>query len=219
MIKDRIGLPRFNSVGRKVVIVISMVAGLGLFATLTAQPVPAYPPAVGIVDQARNCLDCHVDNGPWKDDSSTIIDILDKATGESLIQDDGSFLIAAKRGETRTVLTVLGRAAGDDVPAPYRNGWVYISPDLIGSSSVSKFVPGWEVNLQMGCRLMGDKQAKYPGANITVASMALRPGEDAEGAAIELQVMLTSGESVKGKPREGMTASYFMRQVRLEVIK
>jgi len=37
----------------------------------------AYPPAVGILAKSKNCLACHVNNGPWKDDKSTIIDIID----------------------------------------------------------------------------------------------------------------------------------------------
>jgi hypothetical protein len=47
--------------------------------------------------------------------------------------------------------------------------------------------------------------------------MTLRPGDDARDAEIELQVMLTRGESVKGKPQEGMIGSYFERKVRLKV--
>ena len=43
----------------------------------------AYPPAVGILSNAKNCLVCHANNGPWKDDDKTIIDILDKETRKS----------------------------------------------------------------------------------------------------------------------------------------
>ena len=33
----------------------------------------AYPPGVGILTNSPNCLSCHVNNGPWKDDDNTII--------------------------------------------------------------------------------------------------------------------------------------------------
>ena len=29
----------------------------------------AYPPAVGIVGESRDCLSCHQNNGPWADDA------------------------------------------------------------------------------------------------------------------------------------------------------
>src|SRR3972149_5425259 len=62
----------------------------------------AYPPAVGILSNSKNCLSCHVSNGQWKDDDKTIIDILDKETKKSLKQPDGSFLIETKKGEQKT---------------------------------------------------------------------------------------------------------------------
>jgi hypothetical protein len=70
----------------------------------------------------------------------------------------------------------------------------------------------------MACRLVGDASKTYPGAQITVLPMTVRPGDDAQDAEIELQVMLTKGESVKGKPKEGMLGSYFVRKVRLTVV-
>ena len=40
-----------------------------------------------------------------------------------------------------------------------------------------------------------------------------------QDAELTLQVMLTKGESVKGKAKEGMMGSYFERNVRLKVIE
>ena len=59
----------------------------------------AYPPAVGILSNSGNCLSCHINNGVWKDDDNTIIDILDKNTKKSFKQADGTFLIETKRWE------------------------------------------------------------------------------------------------------------------------
>lgn len=177
-----------------------------------------YPPAVGILGSSQNCLACHADNGPWKDDTNLIVDVLDKESGKSLKQADGAFLIEARRGEARTVLTVIGWRAGSREEAPYRTAWLYVDPARIGdASSLSKFAPGWSVNLPMACRLVGDVSEAYPGSRVTVLPMTIRPGDDAGDAQIELQVMLTKGESVKGKPREGMISSYFERAVRLVV--
>ena len=181
------------------------------------RPTLAYPPAVGILGQARNCLACHANNGPWKDDATLIIDILDKGSGKSLKQKDGAFLISARRWEAKTVLTVIGTTKGINT-RPYRNAWLYIDPERIkDTSSLSKFAPGWSVNLPMSCRVVGDSSDAYPNAAITTLPMTVRPGDDARDAEIELQVMLTQGESVKGKPQEGMAANYFERKVRLKV--
>jgi hypothetical protein len=174
---------------------------------------------VGILGQSRNCLACHADNGPWRDDSRLIIDILDQAGGNSLKQKDGTFLISTKRGEAKTVLTVIGRAQGNDAPAPYRTGWLYVDPQRITEiGSLTKFARGWSVNLPMACRLVGDASKTYTGAQVTVLPMTVRPGDDAQDAEIELQFMLTKGESVKGKPKEGMLGNYFVRKVRLTVV-
>lgn len=181
------------------------------------QPALAYPPGVGILGKAKNCLACHVNNGPWKDDGTTIIDILDKDTKKSLRQPDGIFVIEAKRGEDRTVLTVIGRTKEDRESAPHRNAWLYIDPRTIGSSSLSKFAPGWDVNLPMSCRLVGDSLDEFAGAKLTVLPMTIRAGDPAQNAELTLQVMLTRGESVKGKPREGMIGNYFERRVHLKV--
>lgn len=192
-------------------------ASLGAVEALSfPATVLAYPPGVGILGMARNCLTCHADNGPWKDDSNLVIDVLDQRSGRSLRQADGSFVIRAKRGEARTVLTVIGTREG--APAPVRNGWLYVDPDRIGDvSSLGKFAPGWAVNLPMSCRLVGDVSEAYRGAHVTVLPMTVRPGEDARDATVELQVMLTKGEAVKGKAKEGMLGNYFERKVRLEV--
>ena len=202
---------------------VATPAAAGLAAALllsfTAAPptASAYPPGVGILSNKKNCLECHTNNGPWKDDQRSIIDILDKDTMKSLKQADGSFLIETKRGTARTLLTVIGRAKGDAAEGPYRNAWLYIDPKTIGSASLSKFAPGWDVNLPMSCRIVGDTLDPYEGAPLTVLPMTIRPTDAAQDADLELQVMLTKGESVKAKPKEGMIGSYFERKVKLKV--
>jgi hypothetical protein len=57
----------------------------------------AYPPAVGILSNSKNCMSCHTSNGPWKEEDKLVIDILDMETKKSLKQSDGSFLIEVKR--------------------------------------------------------------------------------------------------------------------------
>lgn len=190
-----------------------------LLLSLAAAPptASAYPPAVGILSNQKNCLACHANNGPWKDDLRTVIDILDKDTMKSLKEADGSFRIETKRGASRTLLTVIGRAKGDTVEEPYRNAWLYIDPKTIGSATLSKFAPGWDVNLPMSCRIVGDKLERYEGATLTVLPMTIRSTDAAQDAELTLQVMLTKGESVKGKPKEGMIGSYFERKVKLKV--
>jgi hypothetical protein len=179
----------------------------------------AYPPAVGILGKANNCLVCHANKGPWQDDQRTIIDLIDKETNKSLKQPDGSFLIEVKRNVARTLLTVIGRASGDTQAAPYRNAWLYVDPKTISSASLSKFAPGWDVNLPMACRIVGDKLGQYEGAALTALPMTVRPSDAAMDAELTLQVMLTKGESVKGKPKEGMIGNYFERKVRLKVVE
>ena len=82
---------------------------VGVFLIINYFEAMAYPPAVGLVGKAKNCLSCHANNGPWLDDKRLIIDIIDKETQKSLKQSDGGFLITVKRGEIKTVLTVIGR--------------------------------------------------------------------------------------------------------------
>ena len=177
----------------------------------------SYPPAVGILGKSENCLSCHADQGPWKDDGRTIIDILDKETLASLKQPDGTFLVEVRRGTVRTLLTVIGRSQGDTAQPPYRNAWLYVDPSTIGSNSLSKFAPGWDVNLPMSCRVVGDQIQGFEGARITALPMSIRPTDSARDAELSLQVMLTKGESVKGKPKEGMVGNYCERKVLLKV--
>ncbi|MDP3791329.1 MAG: hypothetical protein Q8R38_04730 [Candidatus Omnitrophota bacterium] len=199
---------------KKKIIEISTLLILVAFA----RDVWAYPPAVGILGEAKNCLSCHVNNGPWKDDGLTIIDILDKGTKKSLKQIDGSFLIEVKRGEKKTILTVIGRSKADKEESPYRNAWLYVDPRTIGTTSLSKFAPGWDVNLPMSCRIVGDTLEGYEGTKISVLPMTIQPSDAAQDAELMLQVMPTKGESVKGKPKEGMIGNYFERKVKLKVM-
>lgn len=192
------------------------VLGL-LFLMALSHKSDAYPPAVGILGDSRDCLACHLDNGPWKDDGTTIIDVVDKETGKSLRQDDGSFLITAKRGEVKTVLTILGSKRNEDRQAPYRNAWLYVDPSMIGASSLSSFAPGWNVNLPMACRIVGDKWDESLDADLTALPMSIRPTDAARDAEIVLQVMLTRGASVKGNAEEGLIGNYFERKIFLRI--
>ncbi|MFA5833930.1 MAG: hypothetical protein WDA22_10695 [Bacteroidota bacterium] len=195
----------------------TIIASLSLLV-LVASTAIAYPPGVGILGKAKSCMSCHVNNGPWVDESKTIIDILDKETMKSLRQLDGTFQFEAKRGQQKTVLTVIGRIKGDDTPAPYRNAWTYIDPTMIGDSSLSKFAPGWAVNLHMSCRVVGDNLPGFEGTTITALPMTVQPLNDAKDAVLQLQVMLTKGESVKGNTKKGMLGNYFERAVKIKVI-
>ena len=195
---------------------VALVSGsVGVAVLLTTAL--AYPPAVGILGQSRSCLDCHVSNGPWSDESKTIVDIIDKKTGKSLKQADGVFLIEAKRFAVVTVLTIIGRAGGDSAAPPYRNAWLYVDPKQIGTSSLSAFAPGWSVDLPMSCRLVGDKVSAYEGARVTALPMTVRPLDEAGDAVIDLQIMLTSGEAIKGDATKGLISNCLVRKVRLRV--
>lgn len=178
-----------------------------------------YPPAVGILSKAKDCLECHVNNGPWSDESKTIIDVLEAETKISLKQPDGSFLLEVKRNQTKTFLTVIGRIKEDLTEAPYRNAWIYIDPQTIETSSLSKFAPGWDCNLQLACRVVGDRLKNYEGAKITVLPMTIRPTDAARDCELQLQVMLTKGESVKRKADQGMIGNYFEKKVKLKIIE
>jgi hypothetical protein len=179
------------------------------------QEAKAYPPAVGILSNSTNCLSCHINNGPWNDDK-TIVDIIDKATGKSLKGADGNFVIDVQRNQTKTFLTVIGRHKNDG-ESPYRNAWIYVDPTTIGTTALSKFAPGWETNLQLSCRVVGDNLEFYKEANISALPMTIRPSDAARDAELQLQVMLTKGESVKGKATEGMKGNYLERKVKLIV--
>lgn len=189
-----------------------------LFLMLIFFEARAYPPAVGLVGKAKNCLSCHINNGLWEDDDSLIIDIIDKKSQKSLKLPDGSFLVEAKRGEIKTLLTVIGRKGEDSEEIPYRNAWLYVDPNTIETSSLTKFAPGWNVNLPMACRIVGDNLDIYKDSNITVLPMSIRPTDTAINANLTLQVMLTKGESVKGKPKEGMIGNYYKRIVKFKVL-
>jgi hypothetical protein len=147
----------------KNIIIVLIISGLGIFLY---QQSLSYPPAVGIIGNAKNCLVCQANNGPWQDEENTIIDILDKETKKSLRQSDSSFLIEAERGQPKTLLTVIGRPKGDKTESPYRNAWLYVDSSRIRTNSLSKFAPGWSVNLPMACRLVGDHLEGYEEANI-----------------------------------------------------
>lgn len=197
----------------------ALIAGcVAIGALVAASPALAYPPAVGILAKNRSCASCHVSNGPWSDETRTIIDILDAKTKKSLRTDDGTFRIEVPRGEIRTLLTVIGRQKGETTP-PRRNAWLYVDPTQIETSAFSKFAPGWDVNLPMSCRLSGDTSDAFPGALVTVLPMSIRPSDAARDADIELQVMLTMGDAVKGKDKEGLISNYFLRRVRLHVVE
>lgn len=190
-----------------------------LVAALVALPVTrAYPPSVGITSPSRDCLACHRQSGSWQDQRTTIIDLLDADARTSLRQRDGSFLIEVPRNERRTVVTVIGRTANDRAPSPERNAWLYVDPAQLATSSISKFAPGWDVSLPMSCRLVGDNVPEYAGARVTALPMTVRPTDAARDATIELQVMLTAGQSVKGSAVEGIRSSYHLRRVRLHVV-
>ena len=178
----------------------------------------AYPPAVGIVGKNRDCRSCHASNGPWTDEAGTIVDIVDAETGKSLRQTDGRFLLEVERGRTRTVITQIGRKASDEMPPPLRNAWLYLDPTQIETGSLSKFAPGWNVNLPMACRIVGDELRDYPGAAMTALPMTVRPGDSARSADLELQLMLTSGESAKGNPNAWLKANYLVKKVMLRVL-
>jgi hypothetical protein len=177
----------------------------------------AYPPAVGILTSSKNCMSCHVSNGPWSEDNKLIVDILDADTKKSLKQPDGSFVIETERWEQKKVLTVIGWLKENSAPAPYRNAWLYIDPSTIGTQSLSKFAPNWDVNLPLSCRVVGDQLPGYEKMNITNLPMIIQPLSNAQNAELQLQIMLTKGESAKGNAKEGMTSNYFERKVFLKV--
>jgi hypothetical protein len=177
----------------------------------------AYPPGVGILSASKNCVSCHSNKGPWNEGDKLIIDVLDSDTKKSLKQPDGTFLIETKRWEQKTVLTVVGWIKEKSETVPYRNAWLYIDPTTIGSQSLSKFAPGWDVNLPMACRVIGDKLPGFEGADITSLPMTIQPLTNAQNAELQLQVMLTKGESIKGNAKEGMLGNYFERKVILRI--
>lgn len=177
----------------------------------------AYPPAVGILGKSTNCLNCHVNNGKWVDGPDLIIDIVDKQTNQSLKLPDGSFVLEAVSGKPVTLITIIGYRKKDSQQPPHRNAWLYIDSSRIGTQSLSTFPSGWDVNLPMSCRLVGDKSELYPDADVTVLPMTILPGPTAADGSVTLHVMLTSGDAIKGNAKEGMIGSYFQRTMILKV--
>ena len=196
----------------------SLVAVLCAALLLASTSALGYPPAVGIAGKSRSCTTCHADTGPWQDEGKTVVDVLDATTRLSLRQPDGRFLLEVPRGESRTVITIIGRHAGDEAPAPLRNAWLYVDPQQIETGALSKFAPGWDVNLPMSCRIVGDSVPEYPGAAVTALPMTVRPGDAARDSVLELQVMLTSGESAKGNPNAWLKGNYLLRELVLKVV-
>lgn len=202
---------------------ISVVVGV-FFMVLFLSVAPssrqayAYPPGVGILSKSKNCLACHANNGPWGNETNILVDIIEKDSKKSFKQPDGSFLLQVNRYEPLTVRTVIGYKKHGTTVAPYRNGWTYVDPSTIETSSFSKFAPAWDVNLQLACRLVGDTVEGYDDFDLTVLPMTVRPLDAARNGAVTLQLMVTRGESVKGKAKEGMVGNYFERTVRLVVV-
>ena len=198
----------------KRILAVSNVAGALLLSAVAS----AYPPAVGIVGDSRACTDCHASNGPWTDETMTIVDVLDATTRRSIRQPTGAFVLEVDRGKNATLITILGRSKGDTAPSPVRNAWLYVDPTRLETKALSKFAAGWDVNLPMSCRIVGDEVPEYPGAAVTALPMTVRPGDAAGDAELELQIMLTSGESAKGKPDEWLEANYLVRRLILKVV-
>lgn len=187
-------------------------------ALLATSPAGAYPPAVGIIGKFRNCAACHTDNGPWKDDGNQILDLVDRETGKSLRQADGSFLVSAKPGQARKLMVVVGRAKGDKEPAPNRNGWTFVDPQLIERGGFgSKFAAGWDVDLPLSCRLVGDNMKGYDGASVSALPLTVRPTESARDGELEWQVLMTRGTAVKGDANQGLEQNNFVRKVTFKV--
>ena len=70
----------------------------------------------------------------------------------------------------------------------------------------------------MSCRVVGDVVPEYAGAAVTALPMTIRPGDAARDAELELQVMLTGGESRKGQPDAWLKSNYLVREVILKVL-
>ena len=70
----------------------------------------------------------------------------------------------------------------------------------------------------MSCRVVGDKLSGFEDGKITVLPMTVQPLDDARDAELQLQVMLTKGESVKGSAKEGILGNYFERTIKMKVV-
>jgi len=115
------------------------------------------------------------------------------------------------------VITIIGRKADDVATPPMRNAWLYVDPTQLDTGALSKFAPGWDVNLPMACRIVGDDVPEYPDAAVTALPMTVRPGDAARNAELELQIMLTTGESAKGNPDSWLLSNYLVRKLALKV--
>ena len=195
---------------------ILKLISLSLLFLLT-QLAAASPPAVGIIGNSRSCISCHANTGPWTAGPDLIVDLIDKETQQSLRQPDGSFLVTTKRGTAATAIAVIGYRGMTPEQSPHRNGWIFVDSTTIGTSSLSKFAPGWEISVPYGCKISGDSIAAYPGAAVTTAPISIRPTETAQDADVTFQTLMTSGEPVKGKPKSGLTSNYHARIVHLRI--
>ena len=84
---------------------------------------------------------------------------------------------------------------------------------------MSKFAPNWEVNLQLSCRIIGDKVDNFANSTITSLPMTIRALSTAKDENIMLQVMLTKGEAEKGNPNNTLKGNYFEKSVKLKIIE
>lgn len=190
---------------------------IGLIMLALAGAALASPPAVGIAGNAKSCAACHSAVGPWVDGPGLIFDLLDNATGQSLKQEDGSFLVACAPEQAVTVLAVLGYRKDAGPLMPHRNGWLLVDTTTIGGGALSVFAPGWELNIPYGCRITGDAVPAYAGQIVSAAPLTIRPTVNAKDATVSLQALLTSGDAVKGKANEGVTQNYHERTVHLQI--
>jgi hypothetical protein len=190
---------------------------ISLTAVFLVQLALATPPAVGIVGSSRDCNACHVNSGQWLESPELVIDLVDPVSKTSFRQPNGSFLLSARRGETVNAVAIFGYKSVSPALAPHRNGWIFVDTTTIGTEAISKFAPGWEISLPYGCKISGDKSEAYPDAQITSAPFIVKASESAADRDVTLQVLLTSGEAVKGKAKEGLVSDYFSRQVHLRV--
>lgn len=175
-----------------------------------ARSLLSYPTAP-IVGRNTTCLNCHKNTGPWQDEAKAIIEILDPQTGQSLKQKDGSFLIAAKRNEVKSVQMVFG-VTGDTEKVPECISWCLVDPveQRQGSDASNKFAPHWEVNAQYGGRFVGDKVKGYEAHKVVASTMSLRATEKAKDGALVLQVLFPVAF-------RGLDGNYFEKKVTLKI--
>lgn len=56
----------------------------------------------------------------------------------------------------------------NEIEKPNRNAWLYIDTSTIGKNTFSNFAEGWQVNLQMACRLIEDELIGFENADVQV---------------------------------------------------